>query len=562
MLCRLEVSNYALIENATIAFDRSAAEKSKKKNGYIAITGETGAGKSILLKALNLLLGERADQEIIRQNENKCVLEASFDLAKLDLKDFFDQNELDYESLCIVRREFSNTGKSRCFVNDTPVQLTILKELGQRLMAIHSQHESLALFDHQFQFEVLDHFAGIQNEVRVYKKNYKTYRDLIQQLQILKETEAQNRKEQDFKSFLLRELEDAQLEKLNVEKLQDQNQRIQNAGKISNSLNKISNLFEADDQGLNDLLRKMFLESEDLVKADKTFEDLKERLLSAKIELEDIFTEFVNRKNELDFSDEEAEQVKEQLDKFNSLAYKHNVQNIADLLTIKKKLEYELSEIESMQVAIEQTEKEISKIEKQLLSDAEKIHSKRKLESAALEKSVKGLLNNLAMPDAELRVEINKLAQPGQNGLDDLDFVFKTNRGGQFLPLKKIASGGELSRLTLSILSLLSETKNLPTLIFDEIDTGVSGEVATKIAAEFARMSKHLQLIAITHLPQVAAGAKDHFHVSKKVIDNKTKTFITKLSEEDRITEVAKMISGEKLSESAMKNAKDLLNIS
>lgn len=552
MLCRLEVSNYALIENVDLTFEK----------GLTTITGETGAGKSILLKALNLLLGDRSDSGVLKQSENKCFLEATFDLSKLKLESFFHAHELDYDTQCIVRREFTSAGKSRCFINDSPVQLNTLKELGEKLISVHSQHETLSLFDTSFQFDVLDYFAGIQTEISEYRKKYRTYRELLNQLQILKDTEARNRKERDYKSFLLNELIEAKLEKLDLPKIQEQYLRIQNSEKISETLQAALSILDAEEKNPQSLIRNLALYLEDLKQLDPSFNDSFTRLKSLQIELDDIDTELRKQAESLDFSQEDAQVIKDKIDLFNSVSYKHNVQTIESLLEIQKKLEHELTEIESVENAVTQTEKEISKLTDELQKKAAKISSKRKVEAGALEKTIRSLLINLSMPDAELRIELSEQKEFGTHGIDGIDFLFKTNRGGQFLPLKKIASGGELSRLMLAILSTLSETKNLPSLVFDEIDTGVSGEVASKMAAEFQRMGKNIQLIVITHLPQVAARGHVHLHVAKEILENKTVTQVKKLTKKERITELAKMISGEKVTEAAKANAENLLNFS
>lgn len=550
MLCRLEVSNYALIENVDLTFEK----------GFTVITGETGAGKSILLKALNLLLGDRSDSGVLKQNENKCYLEATFDLSKLKLESFFQAHELDYDAQCIIRREFTSSGKSRCFINDSPVQLQLLKELGEKLISVHSQHETLSLFDTGFQFDVLDYFAGIQADIAAYRKKYKTYRELLHQLTILQETEARNRKERDYKTFLLNELMEANLEKTDLTKIQEQYARIQNSEKISNALQAAITLLDHETQSPQHLLRTLVHLLDDLKQLDSSFSELHNRLKSAQIEFDDIDAEIRNQADSLDFSAEETQVIKDKMDLFNALTYKHNVHSAESLIEIRQKLEHELTEIESVENAVAQTEKEITRLQTELKKEATRIASKRKVEAGALEKTIRALLINLSMPDAELQIELKEQPEIGPHGLDAIDFLFKTNRGGQFLPLKKIASGGELSRLMLAILSTLSETKSLPSLVFDEIDTGVSGEVASKMAAEFVRMGKNIQLIVITHLPQVAARGAVHLHVAKEIKEKKTVTRVQKLSKKDRITELAKMISGEKITDAARENAENLLN--
>jgi len=552
MLCRLEVSNYALIENVDLTLEK----------GFTVITGETGAGKSILLKALQLLLGERSDSGVLKNSEKKCFLEATFEVSALKLEGFFQEHELDFDKRCIIRREFSAAGKSRCFINDTPVQLNILKALGEKLVSIHSQHETLSLFDTGFQFDVVDYFAGIQTDVSSYKKNYRQYKELIRQLEILEETEARNRKERDFKSFLLNELQEANLEKTNWNKMLEEYNQLQHQEKISELISQSVQILENESHNPSRQIRLLISAFEELKNIHSSYSDIYSRLKSLQIELDDVSKEIENLSGGTEFSIAEAQIIREKTDLFQALLYKHNVQTPEQLLEIKVKLAHELTEIESVENAVGQTKKEIEKLDNQLRKVANTISEKRKVESKALEKTIRNILINLSMPDAELQIELSDSEQLNPFGQNEIEFQFKTNRGGQFLPLKKIASGGEMSRLMLAILSTLAETKNLPALIFDEIDTGVSGEVASRIASEFARMGKNLQLIAITHLPQVAGRGTHHLHVAKETEGNKTKTFIKKLNKKERIHELAKMISGEKVTDAAIENAENLLNIS
>lgn len=552
MLCRLEVSNYALIENVDLTLEK----------GFTVITGETGAGKSILLKALQLLLGERSDSGVLKNSEKKCFLEATFDVSALKLESFFEEHELDFDKRCIVRREFSAAGKSRCFINDTPVQLNVLKALGENLISIHSQHETLSLFDTGFQFDVVDYFAGIQNDVNAYKKNYRHYKELLRQLEILEETEARNRKERDFKSFLLNELIDANLDKTNWNKLLEDYNQLQHHEKIRELISQSVQILENENHNPSRQLRLLVAAFDELKNINSSYTDIYTRLKSVQIELDDLSKEIENMSGGAEFSESESLIIREKIDLFQALLYKHNLQKAEQLIEVREKLKHELTEIESIENAVEQTKKEIGKLIAQLKKNAATISDKRKVEAKALEKTIRSILINLSMADAELHIDLSDSDELNPFGQNEIDFQFKTNRGGQFLPLKKIASGGEMSRLMLAILSTLAETKNLPVLIFDEIDTGVSGEVASRIASEFARMGKNLQLIAITHLPQVAARGTHHFHVAKEAEDNKTKTFIKKLTKKERIQELAKMISGEKVTDAAIENAENLLNFS
>ena len=549
MLNRLEISNYALIENVALELH----------SGFTVITGETGAGKSILLKALNLLMGQRADTSVLRQNEKKCYLEAEFGIAKLQIKDFFERNDLDYENDCVVRREFTASGKSRCFVNDTPVSVNVLKELGEKLISIHSQHQSLDVFSSSFQMELIDHFSGIEKEVNEYRSKFRLYRKKVDQRIELILKDKESRKEKDYLEFLLKELEEAQLEDSNLEELQLRSAKIENAEKINESIRFIDSVFSNENYGPYNGIHSILESLDDLKKMDSGYVDLAARMLSIKIELNDIESEIAQKAGEFDFSEEDAQIVRDKIEKFNSLLYKHNLTDLEQLIELKSKISGQLSDIQLVEDELSTIDDEIKQLEQDLHQRATTIGKARRKRLSELEKLVSEKLSHLAMPDAELKIELQPKEQLGSNGLDEIEFLFKTNLGGQFSPLKKVASGGELSRLMLTILSIMSANKNLPTLIFDEIDTGVSGEVAAKIASEFQRMGEQIQLIAITHLAQVAGKGANHLHVSKSSSSDKTTTSVNNLKGEERITELAKMISGETITDAARENAINLL---
>lgn len=549
MLKRLEISNYALIENMNLSLVQ----------GFTSITGETGAGKSILLKALNLLLGERADTSILKQSEKKCILEAEFDISKLNLQDYFALNELDFDPICILRREFNNAGKSRAFINDTPVQLQQLKELGDQLVSVHTQHETLLILNPEFQLDVVDHFCGIHEEVKTYQTYYKSYRNKLNALVELQLKDKENRKEKDYLSFLLNELEEANLAKLDIEDLKLKSARIENAEKIQLALRFAKSVFENDSFSPSIGIRTLIETFDDLKKFDPSYAEIAARLWSLKIELDDLESELDNKDNVDLFSDEEAIKIKDKLDLYNTLSFKHNVQTVEELMALQSSLSDQLEQISNVENELIVLEKEIGELKKEVTTRAAILRKKRLSKTKDLEQEVKKRLTNLAMPSAELAIELKEKIKPSLSGIDEIEFNFKTNLGGAFSPIKKVASGGELSRLMLAILSILSEKKNLPTLIFDEIDTGVSGEVATKMAQEFDSIGKKIQVITITHLPQVAAKAQTHLHVKKFVEDNKTKTYIAVLKGDERINVLAGMMSGEAITKAAKENAADLL---
>ncbi len=550
MLKRLDISNYALIENVNLTLNQ----------GFTVITGETGAGKSILLKALNLLLGERADIAVLKQSAKKCVLEAELDISKLALNSFFEVNELDYENSCIIRREFNTAGKSRAFINDTPVQLAVLKSLGEKLVSIHTQHQTLQILNTNFQLDVLDHFAGIEKLVSKYTKTYTSYRNKVNSLIELKVKDAESRKEKDYLAFLLTELEAANLAKINLEELRKKSAKIENAEKIQTAISFATSVFENDSFSPSIGIKTLIETFDELKQFDPSFADISARLWSLKIELDDIEAEVGNNDDSDSYTEEEALVIKEQLEQFNTLSFKHNLSEVSQLIELQESISADLDAIASLESNISMLETEISKLKQELTTNAKKIQEKRKAATAKLEKEVKTRLNNLAMPNAELKIELTERDKLSATGLDQIDYLFKTNLGGNYSSIKKVASGGELSRLMLVVLSILSEKKNLPTLIFDEIDTGVSGEVASKMAVEFENMGKTIQVIAITHLAQVAGKGKAHLHVSKQSTAGKTNTFVQAIEGEERIDVLAGMISGEEITQAAKENAANLLS--
>lgn len=552
MLNRLEISNYALIENVNL----------KLGNGFTVITGETGAGKSILLKALNLLLGERADTSVLNQSEKKCFLEAEFAIENLKLQAYFEENELDYSDNCILRREFTTSGKSRTFINDTPVQLNQIKELGQQLISIHTQHETLAIFNADFQRDTLDYYAGIDKDVARYKTKYSKYRSQVNELMVCKVKDQENRKEKDYIEFLLAELEEANLPGLDIEELRVQHAKIEHAEKIKNGIDFALSIFENDKIGPLVGVKTLLETFDDLKKYSPNFADTAARLLSVKIELDDLESEIARHGNEDYYSDEETAIIQDKLDKFNALSFKHNLREVEQLIELQRSLSDQLLDISNMEDQIKGLEKSIAELEKELLTTADEISEKRNRQKEALEKATNAILKKLAMPDAELQIEIARKDKISASGIDAVNYLFKTNLGGTFAPIKKVASGGELSRLMLALMSILSKSKDLPTLIFDEIDTGVSGEVAAKIATEFEEMGKKIQVIAITHLAQVAGRGAEHLHVSKYKSAHKTNTTVQLLNKEERINVLAQMISGEKITDIARENAIQLLKTS
>jgi DNA repair protein RecN (Recombination protein N) len=549
MLLKLDITNYALIENLNLNLYK----------GFSAITGETGAGKSILLKALNLLLGERADFSVLKQNDKKCVIEAEFDVTKIISKSTFEELDIDYDNHTIIRREFTPAGKSRMFINDTPVTLTALKTFGEHLVKIHTQHQTLDLLDKTFQTEVLDSYSGLNTQVKHYRKDYKNYLGLKLNLTQLKQSEADNRKEKDYLTFLIEELNQAKLDELNVKQLQTEYNKIQNWSVVKENLQNALGIFQDGNISPVNTIDLLLTTLYPLKDIDSNYNELILRLNSTKIELQDIESEIENLSDVDDLDEEKALEIQEKIEAINALSYKHNVDSIEALIELKQKFEQQISEFSSVEDDIVKTEKELNQLEQSLFKQAKSLSDTRKKNIPKLEQAVNTLLANMAMPNAQLKIELLNEDDLNYLGTNTIDFLFKTNKGGDFLSIKKTASGGELSRLMLSVLVVIAKNKSLPTLIFDEIDTGVSGEVASKMANVFKQLSETSQLIVITHLPQVAGKATYHYHVSKNDSKDKTSTNVIQLKEDERVNELAKMLSGEKLTDMAVENAKQLL---
>ncbi len=549
MLLKLDISNYALIENLELDFHK----------GYSAITGETGAGKSILLKALNLLLGERADYSVLKQNDQKCIIEAEFEVSNILDHSFFESHDVDFDEKTIIRREFTSSGKSRMFINDTPVNLNTLKLFGEQLVKIHTQHQTLDLFEKSFQMEVIDNFSGLTKNVADYQTSFNTFKNLKHKLLKLKLEETENRKEKDYLEFLINELNAVHLDNINVEQLQSEYNKIQNWSTLNENLQQAAGIFE--DQNISPVhaIDLILTAIYPLKEIDHSFNELVLRLNSTKIELQDIERE-INQLSDLDSLDEErATEVKEKIEAINALSYKHNVDSIEQLIELKTKFEAQIETFSSVESEIETIEKELNTLETRLNALATNLNAKRRENLPKIEEAIKQLLTEMAMPNADLKLELLDTEQLTINGLNKIDFLFKTNKGGDYLSVKKTASGGELSRLMLAILSILAKSKALPTLIFDEIDTGVSGEVASKMANVFQSLSQTSQLIVITHLPQVTGKAEFHYHVYKQDLDDKTRTKVVQLQTDERIKELARMLSGEEITELAIENAKQLI---
>ncbi len=551
MLKRLEIENYALIEKLDICFD----------DGLSIITGETGAGKSILVGALSLILGQRADTKVLFDKNRKCIVEGTFYIKDYDLHLLFEQHELDYDDNTILRREINQHGKSRAFINDTPVTLNVLKDLSEKLVDIHSQHESLLLNKTFFQFEVIDSFAGHCNLLEKYKNEYFNYKAVEKRLAHLIEDEKEARANLDYYKFQYEELEKARLEEPNeFEKIESELEILNNASEIKQNFQNA--YYRLSDSETNILGEISNLESliQPLEKFDKRYKVLSQRLQSVYVELKDISDEMLQVLDDVVFDAERISFLTERLDMLNKLMMKHNVASAGELIAVKEDYRKKTKEIEFLDDESESLKKEVDRCKEEVYGLGERLSASRTDKFPVIEKRITELLKSLGMPDARFGIEHNKTDIVNQMGMDSIRFKFSANLGSEMQDISKVASGGEISRLMLSIKSLITENKLLPTIIFDEIDTGVSGEIASKTAAIFSDMSGNMQVICITHLPQIASKGKNHFYVYKEVENEQTKTRLKKLDDKERVEEVAKMLGGEALTDSTRKTAKELIN--
>lgn len=550
MLQNLRIQNFALIEETDVRFDK----------GLTVITGETGAGKSILLGALGLTLGNRADVNTLHDKTKKCVVEVQYNIKAYDLKSFFDNNELDFEELTTIRREITPEGKSRAFINDTPTTVAVLKELGEQLIDIHSQHETLLLKESHFQFELVDAFAQTTLLFVDYKKHFNALQKLKKQLEELTAQELQAKKELDYFQFQFNELEEANITLGEQQMLEEESETLENAEFIKSNLSKSSLAISGGDDNLLSALTSIKQQLQSVSKFGKQFNELYERINSVCIELKELASDINSCEEEVVYDNTRLEEVNTQLDKLNRLLKKHGVNSEEELLKIKEDIENKLQQFSSLEVSIEKTQKEISVLEKQCKTLAKDLSDKRQKVLSGIEQNIKTMLANLSMGNAQFKIELKQLDNLSANGFDTISFLFTANKGAEFKELHKTASGGELSRLMLCLKALLAERTALPTIIFDEIDTGVSGDVADKIGIILNDMGKAMQVVTITHLPQMASKGSNHLFVYKSDSKNKTTSNIKALNQEERVAEIAKMLSTGNPTETALKNAKELLN--
>ena len=549
LLSSLHIKNYALIEEVKLDFDP----------GFTVITGETGAGKSILLGALGLILGNRADLGSIGDPENKCVIEAQFAVASYDLKDLYEREDLDYEPQTIIRREILPSGKSRAFVNDTPVTLSQLSALGKRLVDIHSQHQTLELTDNDFQFQVLDAFADNGGLLHDYQTVYDDFRKDQKHLKKLQTQKAEAEREQEYKNFLLDELLKANLKADEQETLEARYDTLNNVEQITEGLAEAYQALSTEDQGIIDQLTAIKVRMAKLANFGPKLSELDMRLESLMVELDDIQETINNIAENTEGDPAELADIEARLKLIFDLQKKHTVDSVDGLIEIRENLDAEVQSLNELDSAIAKLEKNIASAKAQLDKTADKLTQNRQLKLKPLSQKLEGILSNLGMPNARFELAIMPNESYRNNGKDELQFLFSANKGMRAQELKKAASGGELSRIMLAIKSILSSYSKLATLIFDEIDTGVSGEVALKMGHIMKEMGVNMQLISITHLPQIAGQGANHFKVAKEDREKRTATTIQKLDENGRVAELAEMLGGKSSSGAAIDHAKQLL---
>ena len=548
MLQKLSISNYALIASLSVDLD----------NGFTAITGETGAGKSILLGALGFVLGNRADTNILFDETKKCVVEATFLLNDKRLKYFFEENDIDFEEECILRRELNPQKKSRAFINDTPVSLQILKELGSQLVDIHSQHDSLLLCNPNFQLSLLDDAANNQTLLLDYQKSFKSYTTKKSELDELRQKAINNIDENDYLKFQLDELLKANLVENEYEELNQKIELLENQEEINRLLMESTSLIEDSETSLLDSVNTLINNVERLGRYMPELDSMAERLHSVKIELKDICSDLNNLQD--DSSDiSSLETLQERFDMIQRLMMKHHLNDYSQLLQLREDIKRKVDEFANIDDIVADKEREVKALEKELFAKAGELNKRRMKAKLSFEKDVTSVIRQLAMPHGVFEIKVENTKDLTSNGTDIVTFMFSANKGYAPENMAKAASGGELSRLMLAIKSIAAKSNYIPTLIFDEIDTGVSGEVASKLGDIMNEMGETLQLMSITHLPQIASKAKHHFFVYKTVVDDKTRSNIKSLTREERIEEIAKMLSNSEVTAEAKKAAEVLL---
>jgi DNA repair protein RecN (Recombination protein N) len=550
MLKSLHISNYALISELNIDFE----------SGFSVITGETGAGKSIILGALSLILGQRADSKAIKIDADKCVIEAEFDISAYShLSDFFIQNNLDNEgNYCLIRRELTNTGKSRAFINDTPVGLNVIRDLSNRLIDIHSQHENLLLSNVGYQLDVVDTIAQNASELNAYRQAYQQWRNLQAELKQLQKTADKQASDVDYIQFQYQQLSDAKLAEHEQEELEQEQDTLSHAEEIKSQLLKANQLLDDENMSLS-LLKESVLALSHIKSYIPSGENWHERLQSSLIELKDVAAEMSSYEERVEFNPERLNQVESRLSELFTLQKKYKVSSVTELIALRDSYEEQLQRIGSFEEDLEALSAKLALAFTQLKEQSRKLTESRQKACEPIESYLVEQLIKLGMPNIQFKVDINSLDEYSESGNDEVQFLFSANKNRLPQPVTQIASGGEVSRLMLSIKSLVAHKADLPTIIFDEIDTGVSGEIAHRMGEIMRTMSTEMQVITITHLPQIAGKGAQHYSVFKDDTGLQTQTHIRRLNEDERLVELAQMLSGKNVTDAALQNAQELL---
>ena len=549
MLTALSIKNYALIDDLKVDFPE----------GFIIITGETGSGKSIMLDALSLILGKRADMSALRNKEEKCIIEAEFSLQNYEFQPLFQELDIDYDPQTIIRREILPSGKSRAFVNDVPATLEVLSRLGQVLVDIHSQHQTLALSDTSFQFAIIDAMANNKSLLTEYVQLHLLLKKEQKKLEELIEFQKNAKKEYDYNLHQLKELKSATLEEGILEELEESYEEASNIEDIKENVSESLYLLNDENIGILNNLRELKRSFSSLTEYKQLYRDLYERIESAFLELEDLASEISDIDESIEADPDNLEQISKQLNKIYSLQKKHSVATVEELIAIQQELEEAVSKTESVDIDLNKQKKIVEEQHTATLKKANQLHKAREKVIPALDKKLTNFMHELGMPNGRFSITLTTADTFFSNGNDELSFLFSANKGGDFGQLKKVASGGELSRIMLAVKAIMAEHTALPTIMFDEIDTGVSGEISQKMGDIMKQMSQNRQVFAITHLPQIAAKGAYHFKVFKEDSKGKTTTHLKLLTEEERITELSEMLEGKNSGASARNHAIELL---
>ena len=550
MLKSLSIENYALIDSINIAFDK----------GLTVITGETGAGKSIILGALSLILGQRADSRHIKQGENKCLIEGLFDISSYNLKSFFKQRDWEYdETECILRREIWSNGKSRAFVNDSPVYLNDLKELGDRLIDIHSQHQNLALNDNLFQLNVVDTLAATEDELSNYEKAYTEYYSSLKELNDLLNQYQKNKEEEDYLRFQHKSLSDASLKPGEQEQLEEELEALTHSEEIKSGLFAVIAMLSEDDKSIESLLKSTKDTLQNVQNVYPKVTDLTERVRTAYIDLKDVREEASRYFEDIDFDPERQQLIEDRLSTIYGLQKKHSVTTVNELILLRDEIAVQIQNVDSLDERLSILEKETSEKRSLMLEKGRLLSNKRKNAVPEIEKQLIDRLTYLKITNSRFKCEFKEKTNPDSTGIDNLEFLFSANKNTALQPVSEVASGGEISRLMLCLKAMIAGATALPTIIFDEIDTGTSGDIADRVGTIMRQMSREMQVIAITHLPQIASKGDEHLVVYKEETQNGVNSNIKVLTNSERVEEIAQMLSGAEITLEAIENAKAIL---